>query len=145
MTMNNDDDTMEYEDGFTHISKIIDDAWPSIGGDVEVLNEKQARRRDGEHVSKGNDGKITYDLRPEIDKTKVLMRKGLGRDKANLVSLLIEMRGRMIDLRKLSRDGGVIGEIDALEHEISDTIEYVYQLQESENGGPRGGGGGRAA
>lgn len=78
--------------------------------------------------------KRTIDLTKK-DGVDFLSKKGLTRDKAMYVTMLIEMRGRLMDLRRLVRDVVVLDDIDGTLFEITETIDYIYGMNDARSNG----------
>jgi hypothetical protein len=80
----------------------------------------------------------TIDLNKK-DGVDFLAKRGLTRDKAMYVTMMIEVRGRLMDMKKLVRDIVVLDDIDGTIFEIGETIDYIYAMNESKANGYGGG------
>jgi len=61
-----------------------------------------------------------------------LKHKGLKRDKANFVTMLIRVRAELGTLRNITMDDTVAEEIELMEMFLGETIDYMYTLEENE-------------
>ena len=75
--------------------------------------------------------KAAVDLRG----SDLLRKKGLKRDKANFVTLLLRMRADLGALGRITSDEDVQEEIETLMGFIMETVELMYSMEEYDRGG----------
>ena len=70
---------------------------------------------------------------------KFLMKRGLSRDKANYVELLVRWRQDMQAMVRVAKDEDVLSGLDGMIEILGDEIMTMYDLQQERDGGKHGG------
>lgn len=82
--------------------------------------------------------------RLDLRGAEFIKRKGLTRDKANWVTLMVRLRADMKALERLVSDPDVLMEIATVADIVEDSVQWMYESMEPcfpYNGGPHDGGG----
>ena len=105
-----------------------------------VLNELQSKLNKKDNMNMKN---VQGGLPPQKMKSRVLdltgnnflRNRGLQRDKANFVTLLLRVRADLGALGRITSDEDVQEEIETLMGFIMETVELMYSMEEYDRGG----------
>lgn len=113
--------------------------WETIGDIVERMVEKMGNDNKQEDTMRDDEGKRvsfnTLKRHYQSSGGEFLMKRGLPRDKASYVTLLVRFRHDLQALARLASDTEVVDAIKVVDGCIAEEVKYVYDVVEAKNGG----------
>lgn len=118
--------------GFRSIGEVMTGFIAKVRKANEEVHEqyKQTTESDNMNKTRGAEKRVI-----DLTGSTFLKKKGLPRDKAMFVTLLIRARADMVALRKMISDPDVVEEIDTTVGMLSEQVDFMYTLVNEESGG----------